>query len=64
MKCSVKSWVIVGGLWLIVGSFGETKGLEKTERKRMGLEKIEREKEGERGGKWEWEVFRSYEKNK
>uniref|UniRef100_A0A2N9I4F0 Peptidase M1 membrane alanine aminopeptidase domain-containing protein n=1 Tax=Fagus sylvatica TaxID=28930 RepID=A0A2N9I4F0_FAGSY len=70
MKWSVKSWVIVGGLWLIVGGFGETKGLEKTERakewvgrglekterKRMGLEKTKREKEGrERGGKWEIE---------
>ena len=43
MKWSVKSWVIMGGLWLIVGGFRETKGLEKEngggenrERKRMG----------------------------
>ena len=46
MKCSVKSWVIVGGLWLIVGGSRETEGLEKTERKRMGLEKTEERKRG------------------
>jgi hypothetical protein len=44
----VKSWVIVGGLWLIVGGSRETKGLKKTVRKRMGLEKTE-ERKGGRG---------------
>ena len=44
----MKSWVIVGGLWLIVGGSRETEGLEKTERKRMGLEKTEERK----GGRW------------
>ena len=40
----MKSWVIVGGLWLIVGGSRETEGLEKTERKRMGLEKTKERK--------------------
>ena len=44
----MKSWVIVGGLWLIVGGSRETEGLEKTERKRMGLEKT-KERKGWRG---------------
>ena len=48
----MKSWVIVGGLWLIVGGSGETKGLEKTDREKewvgRGWRK-QREKKNEAG---------------